>query len=93
MSERFTVKRRDTHRWILVSVVARWLDVGLVELIEIAGRHGFPTITVRPLSFLAALEQGETERVAPAPFCMLACGSQWWTRSPRGCRECLRLSR
>lgn len=37
------------------------VDTGLVDLIEIAGRHGFPTITVRPLSFIEALEQGETE--------------------------------
>jgi sugar phosphate isomerase/epimerase len=38
------------------------LNAGLVELIEIAGRHGFPTITVRPATFASALEQGLTEK-------------------------------
>jgi sugar phosphate isomerase/epimerase len=34
----------------------------LPELIEAAGRHGFPTITVRPAAFLAALESGLDEK-------------------------------
>lgn len=38
------------------------LNASLVELIETAGRHGFPTITVRPASFATALEQGLTEK-------------------------------
>jgi len=33
---------------------------GVVDIIELAARHGFPTITVRPAAFLEALEQGET---------------------------------
>ncbi|MGB8364551.1 MAG: sugar phosphate isomerase/epimerase family protein [Rhizomicrobium sp.] len=38
------------------------LNAGLIELIETAGRHGFPTITVRPAAFASALEQGYTEK-------------------------------
>jgi len=38
------------------------MSAGLVELIEAAGRHGFPTITVRPASFAQALDQGVTEK-------------------------------
>jgi sugar phosphate isomerase/epimerase len=37
------------------------MDTGLVDLIDLAVRHGFPTITVRPSSFTEALEQGHTE--------------------------------
>jgi sugar phosphate isomerase/epimerase len=35
---------------------------GVVDLIELAARHGFPTITVRPAAYLEALEGGESER-------------------------------
>jgi sugar phosphate isomerase/epimerase len=45
------------------------LNAGLVELIEIAARHGFPTITVRPATFASALEQGVTEKTLR---CLLA---------------------
>jgi sugar phosphate isomerase/epimerase len=38
------------------------LNAGLVELIEIAARYGFPTITVRPFTFAGALQQGFTDR-------------------------------
>jgi sugar phosphate isomerase/epimerase len=34
---------------------------GLTDLIELAARHGFPTITARPAAFLEAIEQGESE--------------------------------
>jgi sugar phosphate isomerase/epimerase len=37
------------------------MAAGLPELIEVAARHGFPTITVRPMSFLEALDAGLTE--------------------------------
>jgi sugar phosphate isomerase/epimerase len=37
-------------------------NADLPQLIEAAGRHGFPTITVRPAAFLAALEAGQTEQ-------------------------------
>jgi sugar phosphate isomerase/epimerase len=35
---------------------------GVVDIIELAARHGFPTITVRPAAFLEALANGETEQ-------------------------------
>jgi sugar phosphate isomerase/epimerase len=38
------------------------MKAGLIELIEVAARHGFPTITVRPATFAAALEQGFDEK-------------------------------
>jgi sugar phosphate isomerase/epimerase len=38
------------------------MKAGLLELIEVAARHGFPTITVRPATFAAALEQGVDEK-------------------------------
>lgn len=34
---------------------------GVVDFIELAARHGFPTITVRPAAFLEAIGNGETE--------------------------------
>ncbi|HEY3694408.1 sugar phosphate isomerase/epimerase family protein [Phenylobacterium sp.] len=37
-------------------------NASLPQLIEAAGRHGFPTITLRPAAFLAALEEGLTEK-------------------------------
>jgi sugar phosphate isomerase/epimerase len=37
------------------------MKAGLLELIEIAARRGFPTITVRPATFSAVMEQGVTE--------------------------------
>lgn len=37
------------------------LHLSLPELIEIAARHGFPTITARPLSYCQATEAGFTE--------------------------------
>ena len=40
---------------------ATLLSLGLPELIEVAARHGFPTITARPLSFVQALDDGFTE--------------------------------
>jgi sugar phosphate isomerase/epimerase len=39
-----------------------FLDASLPELIDIAARHGFPTITARPLAVAAALDAGLTER-------------------------------
>jgi len=38
------------------------MKAGVVELIEVAARHGFPTITVRPTTVVAALDAGVTER-------------------------------
>lgn len=35
---------------------------GLVDMIELAARHGFPTITARPAGFLEAIERGESEQ-------------------------------
>ncbi len=34
---------------------------GVVDLIELAARHGFPTVTVRPAAYLEALENGESD--------------------------------
>jgi sugar phosphate isomerase/epimerase len=38
------------------------MKAGLFELIEVAARHGFPTITVRPATFAAALDAGFDEK-------------------------------
>ena len=38
------------------------MKAGVLEMIEVAARHGFPTITVRPASVVAALEAGASER-------------------------------
>lgn len=40
---------------------ATLMSAGLVELIEVAARHGFATITARPAAFTAAIEQGSSE--------------------------------
>ena len=37
------------------------INANLLELVEAAGRHGFPTLAVRPDSVLGELEQGLTE--------------------------------
>ena len=42
---------------------ANLLRASLPELIELAARHGFPTITVRPLAFVQALEAGTGEKM------------------------------
>jgi sugar phosphate isomerase/epimerase len=34
----------------------------LPELIEAAGRHGFPTLSVRPAGYLAALDEGHSDK-------------------------------
>jgi sugar phosphate isomerase/epimerase len=39
---------------------ATLFTAGVVDIIELAARHGFPTITARPAAFLEALEEGET---------------------------------
>jgi len=41
---------------------ATLMSVGLVDLIEIAARHGFPTITARPAAFAAAIQGGVSEQ-------------------------------
>ncbi len=38
-----------------------FLSASLPELIDLAARHGFPTVTVRPMAVLQALEQGLSE--------------------------------
>ena len=40
---------------------ATLMSASLVELIEIAARHGFPTMTARPAAFAATIEQGMSE--------------------------------
>jgi sugar phosphate isomerase/epimerase len=39
-----------------------FLTASLPELIDLAARHGFPTVTVRPMAVLQALEQGLSEK-------------------------------
>jgi sugar phosphate isomerase/epimerase len=39
-----------------------FMQLGLPDLIELAGRHGFPTITVRPASYVQAQDAGWTDR-------------------------------
>jgi sugar phosphate isomerase/epimerase len=41
---------------------ANFMQAGVMELADLAARHGFPTISVRPLAVTRALDAGATER-------------------------------
>jgi sugar phosphate isomerase/epimerase len=41
---------------------ANFMQAGVMELVDLAARHGFPTISVRPLAVTRALESGVTEQ-------------------------------
>lgn len=48
--------------------MANFMSASLPELIDLAARHGFPTITVRPSAFVQALEGGLNEKTLRRRF-------------------------
>ena len=48
--------------------MANFMSASLPELIDLAARHGFPTITVRPSAFVQALGGGLNEKTLRRRF-------------------------